>query len=70
MLFSLLHIRTHLLAAREHCQHQLLELKQIINGYQSIGEEFTQLLSEYIGLVTEIENKQWALNELRQSVGQ
>eukprot|EP00731_Ephydatia_muelleri_P026873 Em0018g973a len=60
-------IRTHLLAAREHCHHQLLDLKHIINGYQSIGEEFTRLLDEYVGLVAEIENKQWALNELKLS---
>lgn len=62
-------IRAHLLAAREHCRQQLLDLKHIINGYQSIGEEFTLLLEEYIGLAAEVENKQWALNELKQSTG-
>ena len=53
-----------MLSARKKLEERLLQTQQILGHYHNLGEEFGQLVSQYQEILSEIENKKWALKEL------
>ncbi|KAK3726769.1 hypothetical protein QZH41_010411 [Actinostola sp. cb2023] len=60
-------IREHLVQAEQEETRQLQRAGQTLQAYESVGMGFDQLVQEYTVLLREIDNKRWALSELRQS---
>ena len=48
-------------------EEQLSKARQTLGHYEELGERLSALASEYRDIGAEIENKQWALNELGRS---
>ena len=53
-----------MLSARKKLEERLLQTQQILGHYHNLGEEFGQLVHQYQEVLSEIENKKWALKEL------
>ena len=58
------HHRSHLEAARTKLDERLIQSRQMMGHYQSLGEAFTTLAEQYHEMLADIENKTWALKEL------
>ena len=56
--------RLHLEHEIRRTEKELKRTKQALFAYESIGDTFKQLLTQYSRLTTEIDNKKWALTEL------
>lgn len=62
--------RGHLVDAEQEETKELQRASHALQVYQSVGMGFDQLVKEYTFLLREIDNKKWALSELRQSNNQ
>ena len=51
-------------SARKKLEERLIQSRQILSHYHNLGEEFSQLVRQYQEILSEVENKKWALNEL------
>ncbi|KAK3085659.1 hypothetical protein FSP39_006782 [Pinctada imbricata] len=60
-------IRDHLDVALAEATKKRTQLQKLLETYQSVGMGFDDLVKEYGRLKEEVENKQWALSELKQS---
>ena len=49
------------------CSKELQHASHTLQAYQSVGLGFDNLVKQYSVLMTEIDNKTWALSELRQT---
>ena len=56
--------RSHLDACHQQLELQLLETKRTLEHYNTLGPDFISLAEDYHHIKGEIENKQWALQEL------
>lgn len=56
--------RCHLTSARDKLEEHLVQSQQVVEHYRSLGEDFTLLAQQYHDILTDIDNKQWALAEL------
>ncbi|XP_022108746.1 HAUS augmin-like complex subunit 4 isoform X2 [Acanthaster planci] len=61
-------IKHHLNRAIQERDKDVTRLSQALQAYQSIGMGFDQLVQEYEQLQAAIDNKTWALTELKQSL--
>lgn len=61
---ALKEIRSHLDACHQQLELQLLETKRTLEHYNTLGPDFISLAEDYHHIKGEIENKQWALQEL------
>ena len=59
--------RTFLKDAEEESCAELHRLTQTLLAYESVGMGFDSLVEQYTALMAEIDNKKWALSELRQT---
>ena len=48
-------------------KNELHHVLQSLNAYKSLGMGFDDLVQRYGDTIAEIDNKKWALTELRQS---
>jgi len=64
---ALKRIKAYLKDAEEESSGELLRLTQTLLAYESVGMGFDSLVQQYTTLMAEIDNKKWALTELRQS---
>lgn len=64
---ALQQIKSHLLTAQKQLTEEVLQTQHVLLSYRSLGEDFTALNQQYHELREEIENRQWALRELRKS---
>lgn len=62
-----LNCRAYLKDAEEESSAELLRLTQTLLAYESVGMGFDSLVQQYTTLMAEIDNKKWALSELRQT---
>ncbi len=62
--FSFHIFRSHLLTAQRRLTEELTQTQHVVHNYQSLGEEFAVLSQQYREIKGEIENKEWALEEL------
>lgn len=68
--FSLhIHLRASLKDAEEESTAEFHRLTQTLLAYESVGMGFDSLVQQYTTLMAEIDNKKWALSELRQNQG-
>nr|XP_006812145.1 PREDICTED: uncharacterized protein LOC102803208 [Saccoglossus kowalevskii] len=65
---ALKQIKHHLSHAFHQCEKDLCRLTQAIEAYESLGMGFENLVQQYGELQEEIDNKRWALTELKQSI--
>lgn len=56
--------RSHLETTHTKLDERLVQTSQMMGHYQCLGETFIQLAEQYHEILTDIENKQWALTEL------
>lgn len=69
-IFSLhIHLRASLKDAEEESTAEFHRLIQTLLAYESVGMGFDSLVQQYTTLMAEIDNKKWALSELRQNQG-
>ncbi|XP_064393155.1 HAUS augmin-like complex subunit 4 isoform X2 [Halichondria panicea] len=61
---ALKEIQSHLEAARTKLDERLIQSRQMLGHYHSLGEAFTTLAEQYHEMLANIENKTWALKEL------
>ena len=59
--------RAYLKDAEEESSAELHRLTQTLLAYESVGMGFDSLVQQYTTLMAEIDNKKWALSELRQN---
>ena len=52
------------MSARKKLEERLIQTQQVLGHYQNLGEEFSQLVRNYQEILSEVENKKWALKEL------
>lgn len=64
---ALKRIRAYLKNAEEESSAELHRLTQTLLAYESVGMGFDGLVQQYTTLMAEIDNKKWALSELRQN---
>lgn len=64
---SLRIIRKHLEDAYKESEKERLHREQVLKVYESVGDGFEDIVSEFGKLKAELENKQWALAELDKS---
>lgn len=64
---ALKRIKAYLKEEEEESSAELLRLTQTLLAYESVGMGFDSLVQQYTTLMAEIDNKKWALSELRQS---
>jgi len=64
---ALKRIKAYLKDAEEESSAELFRLTQTLLAYESVGMGFDSLVQQYTTLMAEIDNKKWALTELRQS---
>ena len=50
--------------ALQQIENELSATQHTLNGYHAIGGEFKSLVSEFTQMQAEIDNRQWALNQL------
>ena len=62
-----LFFRDYLEIAEEESSTELQSSKQALKAYESVGMGFDALVQQYTRLTAEIDNKKWALSELRQT---
>ena len=48
--------------------NEIQQVSQVLAGYESIGMGFDSLVEEYTKLCDEVENKTWAVRELKHSL--
>ncbi|CAH3124937.1 unnamed protein product [Porites lobata] len=60
-------IKAYLKDAEEESSAELHRLTQTLQAYESVGMGFDSLVQQYTTLMAEIDNKKWALSELRQT---
>ena len=60
--------RHHLSRAIQDREVEVSRLGQALQAYQAIGMGFDQLVHEYEQLQAALDNKTWALTELKQSL--
>ena len=48
-------------------QHELSTTQHALKAYQAVGMGFDELVREYTQLRDEVDNKKWAVRELRES---
>ncbi|XP_071785681.1 HAUS augmin-like complex subunit 4 isoform X2 [Asterias amurensis] len=65
---ALKQIKHHLNRAIQEKDKDVTRLSQALQSYQSIGMGFDELVKEYEQLQAAIDNKKWALTELKQSL--
>ena len=53
-----------MLSARKKVEERLIQTQQVLGHYHQLGEDFNQLVAQYQEILSEIENKRWALTEL------
>ena len=61
------YFRAYLKDAEEGSSAELHRLTQTLLAYESVGMGFDSLVQQYTTLMAEIDNKKWALSELRQT---
>ncbi|KAK2556782.1 HAUS augmin-like complex subunit 4 [Acropora cervicornis] len=64
---ALKRIKAYLKDAEEQSAAELHRLSQMLIAYESVGMGFDALVQQYAALMAEIDNKKWALSELRQT---
>ncbi|KAL9976210.1 hypothetical protein ACROYT_G013482 [Oculina patagonica] len=64
---ALKRIKAYLKDAEEESSAELHRLTQTLLAYESVGMGFVSLVQQYTTLMAEIDNKKWALSELRQN---
>ena len=62
--------RQHLEGAIQECETDLTRHKQAIKSYETLGMGFDEIVSEYQELKAAVDNKKWALRELKQSLAE
>lgn len=60
-------IRSHLDEHKQQLEVKLAETEQTLLHYESLGPGFMTIAKEYHELLEEIDNKKWALTELRKT---
>ena len=65
--FTCSNFRAYLKDAEEESSAELHRLTQTLLAYESVGMGFDGLVQQYTTLMAEIDNKKWALSELRQN---
>ena len=60
--------RKNLNSAIQSHNEELYRLTQALKGYEGAGMGFDALVREYTYLQEQIENKSWAMNELKESL--
>ena len=65
--FTCSNFRAYLKDAEEESSAELHRLTQTLLAYESVGMGFDGLVQQYTTLMAEIDNKRWALSELRQN---
>lgn len=60
-------IKDYLDIAEEESSTELLRSKQALKSYESVGMGYDALVQRFTHLTAEIDNKKWALSELRQT---
>ena len=65
--FTYFNFRAYLKDAEEESSAELHRLTQTLVAYESVGMGFDGLVQQYTALMAEIDNKKWALSELRQN---
>ena len=60
-------IRYHLTKEIKQTREEIQKTQHSLNVYESVGDTFTKLLNEYTHLTIDIDNKKWALAELKSS---
>ena len=65
--FTCSNFRAYLKDAEEESSAELHRLTQTLVAYESVGMGFDGLVQQYTTLMAEIDNKKWALSELRQN---
>lgn len=66
---ALKRIKASLKDAEEESTAEFHRLTQTLLAYESVGMGFDSLVQQYTTLMAEIDNKKWALSELRQNQG-
>ncbi|XP_065065033.1 HAUS augmin-like complex subunit 4 isoform X2 [Rhopilema esculentum] len=66
---ALRQIRDSLNTALKDSKKELIKLEQTLKVYESIGSGFDSLVKEYAQLTAEIDNRKWALSELKRAQG-
>lgn len=64
---ALKQIRQDLQAKENETKKELHQVMQALHGYKSVGMGFENLVRHYGDLLAEVDNKKWALTELRHS---
>ena len=55
--------------ALKDSKKELIKLERTLKVYESIGSGFDSLVKEYAQLTAEIDNRKWALSELKRAQG-
>ncbi|XP_076111308.1 HAUS augmin-like complex subunit 4 [Mytilus galloprovincialis] len=66
---ALSQIRKYLKSEHDETETEYTNVSQALKAYESVGMGFDSLVNEYSKLKNEVENKQWALKEFQQSIG-
>ncbi|KAH3774522.1 HAUS augmin-like complex subunit 4 isoform X1 [Dreissena polymorpha] len=66
---ALRNVRSHLEEAHKEAEKEKLHREQALKAYQAVGGGFEKIVAEYGQLMSELENKQWALAEFDKSQG-
>ena len=53
-----------MLSARKKVEERLIQTQQVLGHYHQLGDDFNQLVAQYQEILSETENKKWALTEL------
>eukprot|EP00112_Aurelia_sp_Birch-Aquarium-sp1_P020231 Seg517.2 transcript_id=Seg517.2/GoldUCD/mRNA.D3Y31 product="HAUS augmin-like complex subunit 4" protein_id=Seg517.2/GoldUCD/D3Y31 len=62
-------VRELLDAALKESKSELVKIKETLMIYESVGPAFDSLVKQYAQLTAEIDNRKWALSELRRAQG-
>ncbi|XP_049851551.1 uncharacterized protein LOC126326212 [Schistocerca gregaria] len=66
-LAALRQIRSHLIEKKKVVQQEYDEVSKQLEQYENLGETFVQLASEYRNITEQLENKKWAIEQLKQN---
>ena len=58
-------IKGHLLADRQKIQAEYEAASKRVKQYRCVGSGFEELVKEYTNIMKEVQNKEWALQELQ-----
>ena len=65
--FCTLFPRNSLDVALQDSKTELARIKELLNVYESVGPGFEALVKQYTQLTAQIDNKKWALSELKRT---